>query len=318
MSARSDIDERLLDEAIAWHQALEGDDADWDAYAEWLETHPLHRRAFDEIALLDRTVDDHADTLRPPVEPTRMIEQPREPRSRHPWLYGAIAAALALAVAVPTFRPAPADIEYVTGIGQTRHIALVNGATVELAPSSRLVAISGDPGRLKLASGEAYFDVAHDPSRTLSIGAGDYKVTDIGTKFAMNLSGDAVSVAVAEGHVSVGAKGGDPTRLGAGEQLIVRGSDHKATRKTVDSKDVGSWRRGRLVYGDAPLAVVAADLSRYSGKTVKVDPAIVDRQFSGVLVIGDGSKLFDTLSRLMAISYHKQGDTVRFVDPAAR
>jgi transmembrane sensor len=318
MSARSDIDERLLDEAIAWHQALEGDDADWDAYALWLEADPLHRRAYDEIALLDRTVDDHAGALRPFAEPALPVEEPRRRRVRWPWVSGAIAAALAVAVAVPTLRPSHTDTEYTTAAGQTRHIALVNGATVELAPSTRLVAIGGDPGRLELTKGEAYFDVAHDPSRTLAIGAGGYRVTDIGTKFAMNLAGDAVSVAVAEGHVSVGSRDGDPTRLDAGEKLIVRGSDHNATKSNVDSKDVGSWRKGRLVYDDTPLVVVAADLSRYSGKTVSADPAILDRQFSGVLVIGDGSKLFDTLSRLMAISYRTQGNAVRLVDAHAR
>jgi transmembrane sensor len=318
MSARSEIDERLLDEAIAWHQALEGEDADWEAYADWLTADPRHREAYDEIALLDREIDDRAGELRRFVEPVPAIEERRRRRVGKPWLYGSIAAALAIAIAVPTLRPARADLDYATGAGQTRRIALRNGASVELAPSTRLVAKAGDPGRLELARGEVYFDVAHDPSRTLSIRAGGYEVTDIGTKFAMNLASDAVTVSVAEGNVSFAQEGEGATRLGAGEQLIALRSAHSARKTSIAGKDVGSWRRGRLVYNNAPLGVVAADLSRYSGKTVTVDPALIDRQFSGVLVIGDGSKLFDTLSGLMAISYRTQGDAVRLVGAAAR
>jgi transmembrane sensor len=319
MSARSEIDERLLDEAIAWHHALEGDDADWDGYAQWLDADSRHREAYDEIALLDRQVDDHASELRRLVlPPPALIEERRTHWARRPWLYGSIAAALAVAVGVPTLRPAPADAVYMTGAGQTRHVAFANGASVELAPSTRLIAMGGDPGRLELAKGEAYFDVAHDPSRTLSIQAGDYKVTDIGTKFAMNLASETVTVAVAEGNVSVAADAGEPTRLAAGEQLIARRTSHAAKKMAVASRDVGSWRHGRLVYNGSPIAVVAADLSRYSGKTVTVDPTIADMQFSGVLVIGDGSKLFDALSGLMAISYDQQGGAVRLVAARAR
>jgi transmembrane sensor len=319
MSARSEIDERLLDEAIAWHHALEGDDADWDGYARWLDADPRHREAYDEIALLDRQVDDHAGELRRLIQPPpALIEGPRTHWTRRPWFYGSVAAALAVAVGLPVLRPAPGDTVYMTGAGQTRHIAFANGASVQLAPSTRLIAMGGDPGRLELSKGEAYFDVTHDPSRTLSIQAGDYRVTDIGTKFAMNLASEAVTVAVAEGNVSVAANEGEPTRIGAGEQLIARRSDHAARKMTVASTDVGSWRHGRLVYNDAPIAVVAADLSRYSGKTVTVDPTLADRQFSGVLVVGDGSKLFDTLSGLMAISYDRQGDVVRLVAAPAR
>jgi transmembrane sensor len=314
MSARSEIDERLLDEAIAWHHALEGDDADWDGYAQWLDADPLHREAYDEIALLDRQVDDHAGELQRLIRPPpALIEERRTHWTRRPWIYGSVAAVLAIAVGVPALQHAPADAVYMTGAGQTRTIAFANGASVELAPSTRLVAMGGDPGRLELAKGEAYFDVTHDPSRTLSIQAGDYKVTDIGTKFAMNLASEAVTVGVAEGNVSVAANEGEPTRVAAGEQLIARRADHSARKMTVASKDVGSWRHGRLVYNDAPIAVVAADLSRYSGKTVTVDPTLADREFSGVLVVGDGSKLFDTLSGLMAISYDQQGSAVRLV-----
>ena len=144
-----------------------------------------------------------------------------------------MAAALALAVGVPTLWPAPADVVYATGGGETRSIQLASGTSIDLAPSSRLIVKEGDPAKLELAGGEAYFAVAHDPRRTLSIRAGSYAVTDIGTKFAMNFSGEMLSVGVSEGHVAVSRGRNQSTTLAAGEQLIARNDAGSVRRSAI-------------------------------------------------------------------------------------
>lgn len=311
MIERPDFDDWILDEALAWHQALERDDADWDAYTHWLEADPLHRQAFDEIALTQHIVDVHLNDLQ---SRRSIAPEPAKPavHMRQRWLYGAVAAALALAIGLPTFWPRQEqDIVYATARGESRQIALSQGITVDLAPSTRLMAKNGDPTRLELVQGDAYFKVAHDPRRTLSIQAGDYSVQDIGTAFSLNLSSDAVAVAVAEGHLSVAPGNGQATMVSAGEQFIARRSAQSARVTPVQPVDVASWRQGRLVYNDTPLSIVVPDIERYSGKAITVDPAIGDRPFSGVLVIGDGSRLLANLSDLMAISYEEKGDRVR-------
>ncbi|MDB5690466.1 MAG: hypothetical protein JWL91_2342 [Sphingomonas bacterium] len=318
MSARSDMDERLVDEAVAWQQALERDDADWAGYVAWLEADPRHREAFDEIALLGRIIDERADDLRTIALPSAAADPPARVDRRR-WRIGSLAAAAAaIAVGVPALWPAPADTIYSTGPGVTRQIALGNGASVDLAPSSRLVASAGDTTRLQLARGEAYFDVTHDPARTLLVQAGNYSVTDIGTKFGINLAPEFVTVTVAEGHVSVKPDVGGSTRVAAGQQLLARRNSADERILKVAAADVGSWRRGRLVYNQVPLSAVAADLERYSGKTVTVNPGIRDLQFSGVLTVGDGSRLFDNLSDLMSITYESEGSHVRLVASPAR
>lgn len=316
MSARPDVDERMLDQAIAWQQALAHDDADWDGFMAWIEADPRHRETFDELALLDRMVDDRAGDLRRLVAPAAMPDVPAR-TARRPWLVGSIAAAIAVAVAVPVLRPHP-DTVYVTANGRTRHVALGQGMVVDLAPGTRLVALGGDPARLRLAQGEAFFAVDHDPNRRLSIQAGDYAVSDIGTKFGVNLASGAVTVAVSEGNLSVTQGGGAPTRMSAGQQLTGEGGGQPARLVTIAPRDVGSWRQGRLVYTDMPLAMVAADLSRYAGKRVTVDRAIRDRQFSGVLAIGDGAQLVENISDLMGIAHEADGDGVRLIAARTR
>ncbi|MGE5872186.1 DUF4880 domain-containing protein, partial [Klebsiella pneumoniae] len=63
MSAPRQSDDDVFEQAVAWHRALARDDADWDAYMSWLDQDPAHRVAFDEVALLDRMIEDHAPSL---------------------------------------------------------------------------------------------------------------------------------------------------------------------------------------------------------------------------------------------------------------
>jgi transmembrane sensor len=235
--------------------------------------------------------------------------------SRRRWLAGSVAAAIAVAVGLPNFWHS--DTVYSTQT-ESRQIALGEGVQVDLAPASRLIAKGGDPTRLELAEGEAYFDVVHDPKRTLAVQAGDASVTDIGTKFTMNLAPQTLIVAVADGHVSVVPDKGDATQVGAGQQLLARRGGAAPRLTAIAASDVGSWRGGRLVYDHTPLSAVVADISRYSGEVVAVEPAIADREFSGVLVIGDGSKMLATLAEIMVLAYEDQGDSARLYSAASR
>lgn len=310
MTARPAIDEHLLDEAEAWHGALERADADWDGYTTWLEADPLHREAFDAVVLTHRIVDERVGNLEKPVP----LEEPEESTTRgwpRRWFYGAAAAAVALALAVPAIWLRSSDTVYATKPGETRQIALADGVSVDLAPASRLVLSDGSAKDLELARGEAIFTVAHDPARRLAIKAGEYEVGDIGTTFSVNVSAEAVKVGVADGRLTVMPNGGEATSVAAGQQLIASRTGGTMQLTSVASTDVGSWRRGRLVYSDTPLAVVAADISRYTGKTIAVDPAIGSQSFSGVLAIGDGSKLPSSLADLTGLTYQEEGNRAR-------
>ena len=316
MTARPDIDEGMLDQAIAWQRALEHDDADWDAFAHWLEADPQHREIFDQLELVNRAVAERGEDLKPLLMPASAASfRP----SRRGWLVGSLAAAIAAAVVAPSvWLHSKDDTVYATRVGETRHLALQAGVNVDLAPASTLVAKGGDTADLQLASGEAFFDVAHDPNRTLQIEAADYIVSDIGTQFGVKIAAEQVTVGVAEGHLSVGAQIGKATRLAAGQQIVVGRTAHTIRLLPVAKQDVGSWRRGRLVYNNTPLSVVAADLARFSGKVVSVDPSIRGRQFSGVLAIANGATIFDDLAGLTGITYEETGGRIRLSPRPAR
>jgi transmembrane sensor len=312
MTARPEMDEQMLDQAIAWQAALEQDDADWGGYLVWLEADPRHREAFDSVALLDAAIADKREQIKaliaPPAE-TPFNARPAQWRPKMLW-GGAIAASLAIMVAVPVFRSGPAPVTYSNEGITNRNLALANGTNIVLAPSSRIIVTGKDAAAIELAQGEAYFDVRHDPARTLTISAGAYRISDIGTRFSVNLSGKSFRVGVAEGMVSVGTDDADkPVQINAGYQLV--GSGGNLSLAPIDVVQIGSWRTGRLSYTDAPLNLVAADITRYSGKAIIVDPSVEKRHFSGSLVIGDGSRLVGDLATVMGINAQPTGNAVR-------
>ncbi len=301
---------RIEHEAAAWLVASGRDDMDWDGFTRWLESDPRHRLAYDELALADALVAEHADLLADrEIEPAGNVVALR-PRRRWPmWLGGGIAASLAaLMIVGQVIPPAPEVIE--SGVNG-RTVALGPGSTVTLAPRSRLT-IGGRDGKLLALEGTAFFDIKHDPSRLLEVTAGNLTVTDVGTRFDVSEGAGHVRVAVADGEVAVRSERlSQPIQLTAGRRLAYDPAASQAVVSPIDNAQVGEWRAGRLTYDAAPLQLVAADLGRYAGVEVTVPRAVAERRFSGTLFIGDGESAIRDLAQLMDLELRRDGSAFR-------
>jgi transmembrane sensor len=297
-------------EAIRWHDALGRDDADWDGFTAWLEADPRHRTAFDAVALVDARLTAHHDTLAAILPAEMPAEAAPVPSSRRWWWGGGAGAALAAvaAAALLLVPGAPPPVQtYATGPGQTRAIALADGSRITLAAASRLTVASGDHMRL---DGAALFDIPHRPARQLTIAAGGVTVTDIGTRFEITADPAAVRVAVETGHVAVAGPGlAAPVPVGAGRRLVLDRAS--GTVEQGPLRNFASWRAGRLVYENAPIALVAAEVGRYAGTKVVVAPGLATRRFSGVLTIGTG--VVDDLARFLGADVRREQDGIRLV-----
>lgn len=306
--------DRILTEAAEWHAASDSDAMDWDALTRWLEADPRHAAAYDELMVTSVLLDEHRAALHPEIPVAANDDGAATPApSRRRWLaWGgmAVAASLTALVALPTLSEPPPSL-YATG-GAARTIVLDDGSRIELAPHSRLEVAGRHQDRLAL-SGGAWFDIRHDPSRPMSISADGLTISDIGTRFDIQTAErGSVRVAVADGKVAV--SGGSLSRkveLAKGHALDVNAAGHVARVRKVPGEQIGAWRAGRLIYDGAPLALVAADLSRYAGVKVDVAQGVAARQFSGTLVIGDGQAALRDLSRLMGLRLDGSADGYR-------
>lgn len=296
----------VLESALRWHTATARPDCDWDAFTIWLEEDPAHRRAYAEVAELEAQLARQRFVLQ------QQLRDVPVPTSRR-WWSGAAAAAVLLAALFIGWQRlpwhAPAAREYVAR-GETLPVAMEAGVKFTLAPGSRIRVSGGHQEQMDL-TGTAYFDVPHDPGRTLRIAAGGYVVRDIGTRFEVSSAGGELKVAVAEGAVAVDLPGAaQQVRVAAGQLLLVSGAPLRAEYASIAGDDVAGWRAGRLVFHNEPLTLVAAQIGLHAGQTVTVDEAIAQRRFSGVLTVGDGSQLAARLGEIMGLAVQVHGNVV--------
>lgn len=311
-------EDRIESEAAAWHVASARDDMDWDGFTRWLEADPRHRRMFDEISLTGALLGDHRDLSAEAGEDLReahtdVIVSLRRPRRWPVWAGVGVAASLAaVMIAGQVIPPRPETIH--SGEAMLT-VNLGSKSSATLAPHSSLTIGGRDATQLALEGG-AYFDIRHDPSRSLRIVAGDVTVTDVGTRFDIRQRPSQLLVEVSAGEVAVqSAALAAPIQLKAGHRLAYDTAASRAVVSGVDGPSVGEWRQGRLSYDSVPLQLVAADLGRYAGVQVVVPQALAERRFSGTLFIGDGDSAIRDLAQLMELDLHRSGDTYR-LEPA--
>ncbi|WP_436812913.1 FecR family protein [Sphingomonas sp. DT-204] len=287
----AETQDSVRERAIEWHVRLRhGDDATWEAFAEWLAEDPRHAEAYDEIERTDLAIEP----LLPGVvfrEAANDVDVPIAPPGRRArrWVVvgGALAASVAAAVVlVPQLASGRYDVA--TGPGERRTVTLGPATRIVLNGSTRMTFDRKDPRFAALTEGEALFRVRHDGAKPFRLELGEDRVEDAGTIFNVARGMGEVRVAVAEGKV-VYNPGRDAVPLDAGQALVDR-SGSKIVRVTrIPVEAVGSWEKGRLVYSGAPMSEVAADLGRALGVRIAVSPAIADRPFSGAIAL-DGSR----------------------------
>lgn len=310
--------EDVLAQAAQWHARVLGGDADWDAFALWLDADPTHHDAYDRLALLEgdftRWARDHA-----PANDDGEWAEPESPARMHRWWIagGAIAAVLVAAITLPVARQFwPQEPVYYEAQNAPRQIALASGTQIQLDRGTRIAVETGLSEHVDVVQGAIYVDVRHDGEKPLEISAGDYLVRDIGTRFAVTRRDAGVSVAVAQGLVDVSWPGHDPVRLAAGRALDASGAQVKI--RAIAPASVAAWREGRLIYDNAPLSLVASDLSRYTAKTIYVDPSIADLKLSGVLFIHGDADLLQQIEAYLPVEVRGEAGGVRLVGKPQR
>ena len=294
----------VADQAATWFARLQGEDADggdWLAFEGWLAV-PAHATAYERLESLWLALEDDAPAIQavldapPAALPRRPLPRRAAERrpSRRAWLAagGALAASLVAGVFVVANWPAPAEPAqaFRTAAGEVRDIALADGTHIKLnGASSMSVRLARDARRVQMADAEATFDVAHDPQRPFLIAVGDRQVRVVGTEFNINHHDGETALTVRRGVVEVrpvDQPTATPTRLVVGQQLRHRDGQAQSTVSTTDPDNAFAWTQGQLIYRDAPLSQVAADLSRRLPRPVRAaDPATGAMRFTGVLVI---------------------------------
>jgi transmembrane sensor len=333
------------------------------ALAAWLKASPVHVEEFLGVSVIARDLREACtdpeysietvlararaedDTSVQPLWP-RVIAPVRGISSRR-WLTAAATMAALAVLSLGLFslwnaRPiahvsAPSDVtalHFETRHGEQLSRRLTDNSVLHLNTDSAVTIRYGKTERLvMLTSGQADFEVAHDPNRAFRVFAGSAEVVAIGTKFYVRLEDDSTVVTVVEGRVSVGPsplseklgpRSGQnhPPRLvqlGADQQIRVAEGEWPATPATVDAQRTTAWLHRQIVFDQEPLERVAAEFNRYAPKPIEIaTPALRNLEISGVFATDDTEAFIAFLRSLKGVRVEVTTTRIRVSgDPGA-
>ncbi|ROL90059.1 FecR family protein [Pseudomonas chlororaphis] len=279
----------------------------------WLAQHDAHRDEFQLLQSLWAATD-----LVPKERLQALCATPVASLKRRPLLRYAVAASvLAVALGLGLFsglgRSGVYSAEFATALGERRHVALPDGSQVDLNSRSRLlVRFERGQRSVELSEGEAMFSVEHDSSRPFVVAAGPGKVTVTGTRFDVRRDATQTRVAVEQGTVKVQgreAADGEFVSLTAGLGTAVDARGRVAAAYAVDSQALTAWRSGKLVFNNASLNEVAAEVSRYREQPLRVGSEAVGRlRLTSVFKSDDTDALLKALPSILPVAVKTHAD----------
>ena len=306
----------VRDDAARWFVRLQEPTVDAEQYQNfetWLNEHPQHRDEFQLLQGLWTAAD-----LLPAPRLKALCETPPARREPRPLLRYAVAAcvvtvALGLGLFSGLNHPAGYTAEFATTLGERRHVALPDGSMIDLNSRSRLqVRFEKDRRLIELTEGEAMFSVEHDTSRPFVVEAGSGKITVTGTRFDVRRDVTQTRVAVEQGTVKVQgrhAPDNEFINLTAGLGTHVDTNGVVARAYAVNPAELTAWRNGKLVFNNASLSEVVAEVSRYREKPLTVaNPAVAGLRLTSVFKSDNTDALLKALPNILPVAVRTLAD----------
>ena len=255
-----------------------------------------------------------------------MTSRPRAPLREHPrtpWRRIALPAAATIALLVGgalLWRVISggstnlAGQTYRTAVGRSDSLVLRDGSRVLLGPGSelKLAARYGDGRREVELRGQALFEVRHDDRRPFHVRAGSAAISDVGTTFAVRSdAGDEVHVVVTSGAVMLrgaGAPADKGVLLERGDRGTLRTDGQVVADRGIATEADLAWTQGRLVFHDATLERVRADLRRWYGIELEIaDSSVAGRHLTATFAGEPVQQVLDVIALALGVTIEQRG-----------
>jgi ferric-dicitrate binding protein FerR (iron transport regulator) len=200
--------------------------------------------------------------------------------------------------------------EIIVPDGESAEVFLSDKTHVWLNSGTRLVypaKFDGETRDVEL-TGEAYFEVAHDPETPFHVKTAQLKVEVLGTSFnveAFEKTKD-VNVTLVEGKVHLQNLAGQfLTELLPGENARFDIAQKRINISNVDTDFFTSWKDGSLLFKDKTLEEITRKFERwYNVKVVFEDEAIKKIKYTGTILKNKPiDQVFDILKYTAGIEY---------------
>lgn len=194
---------------------------------------------------------------------------------------------------------------YKTRVGEQLLVNLEDGSRLRLnTDSEAAVRFSSSARQVELSRGQAFFEVAPNPSRPFRVQAANVEVVAVGTRFDVwKQSDQEARVVLAEGRIDVRAddRAWASTLSRAGDSVTLRPSERPQI-VSLDVEAATSWTGGRLHFRRTPLADAIAEMNRYSAKQISLEaPRLRSLEVDGVFAAGDPDSFVAALTALFPL-----------------
>lgn len=170
--------------------------------------------------------------------------------------------------------------------GAEYKLALADGTTVMINSASVLrfpVNINASNSRdVYLEKGEAYFQVAKNPNKPFVVHVNGMDIKVLGTTFNVNTYSKTIRTTLVEGKVEAKSTNNQTTILAPNQQAIFNHQTNTLTKVNVDVMPYVAWANGKIVFEEATLDEVMAQLSLWYDYDVEFQSEkIKQSHFSG-------------------------------------
>lgn len=173
-----------------------------------------------------------------------------------------------------------------TSRGGQYHVILPDGTKVWLNATSSIkfpVAFAGN-SRVVEVLGEAYFEVAKNPSMPFIAKVKDVQVEVLGTHFDVMAYGEEGKIATTllEGSVRV-SRGGEKYAIAPGQQVVWKEDGEFSLNTDVDLEEVVAWKNGKFHFNNVDIKTIMRQIARWYDVDVEYGNVAADTRLGGIV-----------------------------------
>jgi transmembrane sensor len=332
----------MEEEAAAWVWRLDEENVssqDRAAFEQWLRRDARHRRAYEELGGVWRSLDALADAKREEkiavfaTFPSSAVGGEGVQKVQHGWrpkkaALSALAACVLIAIGFYLwFQRGNEAQTLATAVGQQRTATLADGSIIYLNTNT-ILETHFDRNRrsLKLLKGEALFKVVREANRPFTVHAGHAVVRALGTEFTIRLRETRdVEVIVADGRVEVESRSVGHGRgvrqikqaLTVGQKLDTSAPDEPIAPMAQEAlSNALAWHEGAMVFDGESLADAVAELNRYTdARLVVADARLRSLRVGGRFKAGDVDEFLRALEEALPVATRRTADDLVYIEP---
>jgi hypothetical protein len=217
------------------------------------------------------------------------------------------------------YRGSSKDIEYNT-LSNPRgskviNLVLTDGSRVWLNSASSITyptVFTGGERKVKI-TGEAYFEVAHNPAMPFIVSKGETSIKVLGTQFNVNAYDDesSLNVTLLEGSVSVSDIGSHQAKvIKPGEQAGVSKKGVIALANSIDIDEVMAWKNGLFSFKGADIESIMRQVSRWYNVEIVFKKPVTEKFYAEVSKNTGISSLLQILEATKAVHFAIEGNRI--------